>query len=218
VSLSRDPVFSLLKSRFVCGWRDISGEPWAGRSGIHETENPAVFTTNGAGPHNIQMFVLSPDGTVLHCLPGYWDARDLALELQFAEQLNRVWKDAALSPAGKNERFRVMQIQHLYRHPAEMVNRSVMQKFDEQFELKHRPDTSDTILRAGSLQPLFRPVKRRNEPVDFKTTDQILHERMAARPFVPYARFDTAAFVDYGRPKYDKKGDGDEGHGMVTIR
>ena len=72
----------------------------------------------------------------------------------------------------------------------------------EQFELKHRPNTSDTLLRADSLQPLFRPVRRRNEPVAFKTTDQIVHERMAVRPLVPYARFDTAAFVTPSTPRY----------------
>ena len=212
MSLSRDPAFSLLQSRFVCGWRNIANEPWAGRSGVHEIGNPAVYTTNGAGPHNIQMFVLNPDGTVLHVLPGYWDPRDLAVELQFAEQLNRVWTDPNLTRAAKDRRFHDMQIQHIFRHGQQLVDRSVMQKFDEQFELRWRPDTSDTILRPTSLQPAFRPPQRPREPGVFKTTDQIVHERMAARPFIPYEKFDTAAFVDYGRPKYDKRGDGDEGH------
>jgi hypothetical protein len=173
-----------------------------------------VVTTNGAGPHNLQLFMLAPDGTVLHCLPGYWDPRDLAAELAFAGDLNRVWRNASLTRAQKDERFRAMQLEHLYRHPAETVNRSRMQGFDEKFELRRRPETSDTILRADSLQPAFRPRRRFQEGVEFKTTDQIAHERMAARPFVPYDRFDVAAFVDYGRPRYDKKQDG----GIGTLK
>lgn len=31
----------------------------------------------------------------------------------------------------------------------------------------------------------------------------ILHQRMARRPFVPYAEFDTPEYSDYGRLMYD---------------
>jgi hypothetical protein len=31
-----------------------------------------------------------------------------------------------------------------------------------------------------------------------------MHERMAARPFVAYAKFDVARFSDYGKNEYDK--------------
>ena len=54
-------------------------------------QSEAVFTTNGAGPHNIQMFVLAPDGTVLTCLPGYWQSDDLAGELNLAEDLFKLF-------------------------------------------------------------------------------------------------------------------------------
>jgi hypothetical protein len=205
VSLSNEPVLSLLKSRFVCGWRDISDEAYCGKSGDHEPTNPAVRTTNGAGPHNTQMFVLAADGTVLHCLPGYWDAKDLAQELGLAQRLNRVWRDGLLTREQKDGRFKTMQLAHIAEHPQDMVDRSVMQGFDKKFEEKKRPETSDCILRPGSLQPRLRPSKKGQDR--FKTCDQIVHERMAARPFVKFADFDVAAFSDYGRPKYDKKQD-----------
>jgi hypothetical protein len=206
VSLSKEPAFRLLKEKFVCGWKDIGGEPYCGRSGEHSRDNPAVLTTNGAGPTNAQLFLLAADGTVLHCLPGYWDARDLACEIQLAEKLNAVWLDASLTPEEKRGKFREMHLGHIHEHSRDMVERSVMQGFDKKFESKHRPETSDCILREGSARPKYRP-KRDDE---FKTTDQIMHERIARQPFVSYGAFDVAGFATYGRPKYDKGGDDSE--------
>jgi hypothetical protein len=190
----------MLEKDFVCGWRDISGERWSGVSGRYESDEGAVWTTNGAGPHNIQLFVLAPDGTVLHCLPGYWESHDLAHELAFAKSLLRVWQDESLSRAQKDAKFKSMNLGHLKDHSREMVTRSEMQGFDKKFEAK-RESRSDCILREDSIQPRFRPRKDDR----FKTTDQIVHERMAARPFVPYSEFDVEAYTDYGRQKYDKK-------------
>jgi hypothetical protein len=204
VSLSDPSVLALLKSKLVCGWKDIEGQGYAGRSGEHQPTNPAARTTNGAGPRNMQVFFLAPDGAVLHCLPGYWDPKDLAHEIAFAEQLHRVYKDASLSRAKKDEKFRALHLAHLATHPQDMVDRSVMQSFDKKYEEKKRAATSDCILREGSLEPRLRPSRSRQQD-EFKTTDQIVHERMAARPFVPYEQFDVARFTDYGRPLYDKK-------------
>lgn len=63
-------------------------EPYAGNSGTHKSRGNAVDTTSGAGLHNIQMFVMNPDGTVIHCLPGFWNPQDLADELTLARKLN----------------------------------------------------------------------------------------------------------------------------------
>ena|SRR5271170_1112404 len=49
----------------------------------------------------------------------------------------------------------------------------------------------------------------------FKTTDEIFHERMAVRPFLPYEQFDVAAYTDYGRPKYDKHEDYRDSSGQI---
>jgi hypothetical protein len=219
VSLSDPQVLPLLRAKFVCGWKNIEGEAYAGVSGDHAPTNPAVRTTNGAGPHNTQIFLLDPDGTVLHCLPGYWDPRDLVREVGLAAQLDAVWRNDALSRAQKDARFRELELGHIATHPQDMVDRSVMQGFDKKFEQKKRAATSDCILRAGLRMPALRPSRPKQQD-EFKTTDQILHERMAARPFVKYADFDVAAFSDYGRPKYDKKEDehGGAEAGMTGLR
>lgn len=200
MSLSVDPVFSLLKSKFICGWRDISGERYCGKSGSHAATNPAAITTNGAGPHNTQLFILASDGTVLHCLPGYWNPTDLALEIALAEKLNAVRTDASLSTDAKNAKFSELHLAHLAAHPQAMIDRSVMQGFDKKFENK-RAARSDCLIRDDSRDHR-RPSRK---PDEFKTTDWIMHERMAARPFLAMTAFDTQAYVDYGRPKYDKK-------------
>lgn len=204
MSLSDRRVTSVLRSRFVCGARDIAGEPYAGRSGKHDAQSAAVRTTNGAGPHNMQLFVLAADGTVLHCLPGYWGPADLVFELRFAEEIDRVRRAPRLSREAKEQRFRELHLAHIARHPQDMVDRSVMQGFDKKYEKRRREETSDTILRDDSLKPRLRP-RRPAARDEFKTTDQIMHERMAARPFVAYDAFDTERFADYGRPLYDKR-------------
>lgn len=201
MSLSNDPAFSLLKSGFVCGTRDITYEPHSGISGLHPTTGPAVYTTNGAGPHNLQLFMLAPDGTVLHCLPGFWSAQDLSTELKFAQELNQVWQDSSLSRGQKDELFKTMNLAHIQQHSLLTTRRSRMQGFDVKFEARTRPTTSDTIKEGVTLAGF-------SDRAAFKTTDVIAHERMAERPFIPYEQFDVAAFSDYGRQKYDKKQDG----------
>lgn len=178
MSLSEDPAFARLQSRFVCGYRDITGLPYAGRSGIHLPGGNAFRTTNGAGPHNVQLFVLAPDGTVLTCLPGYWSPQDLVHELDLAEELLALHRS---SHPDKARRFAELHTTHA--HSWAMTRRSRMQSFDRKFEA------------------------RRGSPDQFKTTDVLMHERMATRPFLSYRAFDVATFADYGRPKYDKHED-----------
>jgi hypothetical protein len=188
VSLSEAPTFPVLQTKFVCGWHDIQGEPWCGISGHYDPDNGAAWTTNGAGPHNIQLFMLSADGTVLHCLPGYWETHDLAGEIKLAEDLNKVWTDSSLSREQKDKRFREMHLEHLKDHSKEMTARSHLQGFDQKFEEKRR-DVSTCFTKDGQI----------------KTTDRIMHERMADRPFMAFKKFDTEKYTDYGRQKYDKK-------------
>ena len=188
MSLSEDPTFGALQSGFVCGWHDIKNEPWCGVSGRYDPDNGAAWTTNGAGPHNIQLFMLAADGMVLHCLPGYWETHDLAGEIKLAGELNRVWTDASLSREQKDQKFRDLHLQHLKDHPKELVARSQLQGFDKKFEEK-RKNVSTCFSKDGAV----------------KTTDRIMHERMAARPFVAFEAFDVEKYVDYGRQKYDKK-------------
>lgn len=217
MSLSQEPAFSALKEHFVCGVRDITEEPYCGLSGRHDTGGNAVNTTNGAGPHNMQLFMLAADGTVLHCLPGFWNANDLVEEMKFADSLNGVWTNQKLSPGQKLKQFKQMQLAHVEEHSPAMVKRSKMQGFDQKYEAAHRWGTSDTIAdRTLITSDMLQNGGPKLPQEAFKTTDLIVHERMAARPFVPIGRFDTAAFVDYGKPKYDKHEDMRNADGSVN--
>jgi hypothetical protein len=206
VSLSQEPAFSLLKQYFVCGYRDITNEPYAGVSNRHEVGGNAIDTTNGAGPHNLQLFFLSSDGTVLNVLPGYWHSQDIYPEMQLAAKLNQVWCNPKLSRAQKDQLFQQMHLAHIQEHSPDMVRRSKMQGFDMQYEAKNRLATTDTI---ADRQLAYAAIQEGGKVPGqaFKTTDVIMHERMAVRPFEPYQQFDVAAFADYGKPKYDKNED-----------
>ena len=166
--------------------------PWSGFSEAHSPDGVAVNTANGSGSHNVQMFILSADGTVLTCMQGFWNATDVVSELQLAEDLNKVWLDPNLTKVQKDSIFRSMQLHHIARHSQQEAARSHMQGFDQQFEAEHRPNSDLIAGRGADGKPVF------------KTTDVIMHERMARQPFVPYGDFNTAAFVDYGKEKYDK--------------
>lgn len=218
MSLASEPVLSKLQSQFVCGTKDITNEPYCGRSGRHQPDGKAIKTTNGAGPHNLQLFVLAPDGTVLHCLPGYWAPNDLVHELELGQELYHVWKNPTLSRSQKNQMFSQMQLAHYRQHPPDMSRRSNMQGFDQKFEARRRPYQSDTVknpqLAIQALQSNDNKLLRQA----FKTTDQILHERMAQRPFVPYGQFDVAAYSDYGRQKYDKNEDLRDESGRLPMK
>jgi hypothetical protein len=209
VSLSHDAVLNVLTSQFVCGFKNITGEPYAGSSGHHDPSAPAVVTTNGAGPHNVQIFLLSSDGTVLHCLPGYWAPQDLLLEMRFALSLNKVWLNEGLSLEAKKKTFRDMNLRAIRTHPLDMVARSHLQSFDAKQEEAKRH--SDFKFRPGDYRPPIHQRKHGN----LKSTDQVVHERMAQRPFVAYDEFDVEKFSDYGKLRYDKKEETREGGGKV---
>lgn len=205
MTLSNDAVESALNAGFVCAHRNILGEPYAGMSGAHEIDDPAYYTTNGAGPHNMQLFVLDADGTVLTCLPGFWSPEDLLCELAFAQGLDAIWRDAALTRAEKDARFRAAHLAHVQAHSDGMRQRSKLQGFDA----KHEKELADSDYRYhdGDFHPapIATNGKKAKAGPELKTCDQVMHERMAERPFVAYAAFDTGAFSQYGKISYDKK-------------
>lgn len=161
----------------------------------------AVDTTNGAGPRNLQLFVLAPDGTVLHCLPGYWHASDLLLELDLADRLYAIWQDQSIRPEDKKVLFAKAQERHIGEHPYEMVNRSKLQGFDKVHIFHHKDQLSDAI---SSPNMLVNADKHHLPDEAFKTTDKIMHDRLSTRPFVAYQNFDVANYVNYGTNHYDK--------------
>ncbi len=189
----------MMSDKFVCGYRDITGLPWAGSSDMHQPDTMAVATTNGAGPHNIQMFFLSADGTVLHCLLGYWNPDDLQSEAKLAEKLNQVWLSKTLTIDQKNSTFKQLQLAHIEEHSPETTARSKLQSFDEHTEgSKPKSDFVVAPFTKGHI------VAYESHGTLFKTTDAVIHERMAKRPFLPYSEFDIVAYSDYGSRHYDK--------------
>ncbi len=214
MSLSQDPAFTALKDYFVCGTQDITNEPYCGISGRHEVNGQAINTTNGAGPHNIQMFMLSADGTVLSCCQGFWNAKDLVSEMGLANDLNQVWLNPNLTRAQKNQMFVQMHLAHAAQHSPQTRMRSHLQGFDAKYEAKNRLRTSDAILNPSlAAQANIKGAKVPYEA--FQTTDQLMHQRMAQRPFERYTQFDVAQYVDYGRQKYDKHEDQRDANGQV---
>lgn len=150
--------------------------------------------------------MLSSDGTVLHCLPGYWNPRDLVYEMAFAAQLDEIWKDKSINLSQKKEQFKVLQLAHVNEHPRPMSRRSRMQGFDRKYEAQNRLKTTDTI-KDRALVKQYLQAHKHIPGNAFKTTDVLLHERMAKRPFMHYTRFDVAKFSDYGKKIYDKNED-----------
>ncbi len=200
MSLPDDAVYPILKSDFVLGWKNIRHEDYVGDSFGYSPSHSCVGTTNGAGAHNVQIFVLSSDLVVLHALPGFWHPEDLARELQFAKVLSRLWDDDSRSEAEKRQMFQRLQVTELRYQPAAMYARSDWQEFDK---------TREGAALASKDRDTFRhtddgEVKRNphGAPV-LKALNVLTHERLAQRPFVKFAEFDFAAFIDYGRKFYD---------------
>lgn len=201
MSLSQEPVFSYLRRRFVVGYRNIAGEPYAGDSGVHPVDGNAADTTNGAGPHNLQIFVLAGDGTVLTCLPGFWNKDDLLEELKLAEKLNALHCDRYIQSKEKAALAAALHLNHAKQHSEETTERSHLQGFDQRHIYEQRSTLADCIKDKELLQ---NADDKQIPARAFKTTDQIYHERMSKIGLVPYEKFDLAAYTNYGTSHYDR--------------
>jgi hypothetical protein len=215
VSLPDEAVFPLLEREFVLGWFNTEREWWVGESFGYSRQQSAVGTSNGAGPHNVQIFVLSPDLVVMHALAGYWHPEDLVRELRLGLALYALWRDDR-SLGEKYTMYKRMQLAAVRAHPAETYARSGWQDFDVAAEVMRlgAGEARDTIQRRAD----GTVARGEGAPLRMKPMNVLLHERMAARPFVPFAAFDIAAFVDYGRPFYDNNLNVDgQGRRFVTM-
>ncbi|MHC5066736.1 MAG: hypothetical protein ACYTG5_22500 [Planctomycetota bacterium] len=183
----------MLEKDFVLGWKDIRRTKHVGYSFGYKPKDSSVGTTNGAGPHNVQIFVLSPDRVVLHALPGFWHPEDLAAELRFAKVLARLWSDENRSLDQKRDMYRRLQEHEIRRQSEASTARSGWQGFDRRAEADRlAKGPRDTFYPASDgMPPALKPI------------NLLVHERMAERPFVAFEDFDTEAFVDYGRLFYD---------------
>ena len=206
MTLPNKALLRMLKRDFVVGWKDIRNEDFCGVSHGYSKSQTAVGTTNGAGGRNVQIFVLSPDKRVMLALPGFWHPDDLMTELRFAKLIYRLWTDETRSLTSKVRMWKRLQKREAGTHGPLMRARSDWQGFDRFEEL-------------GKAKTRYRDSVK--ERADGKLTllalDELVHERLAQRPFVPFEDFDTENFVDYGRRYYDLN-TSDKGRSFAAVR
>ncbi len=188
VTFSDKKVSQILRRNFVCGWDNISeSKSYAGKSNSHMPSNSAVTVSNCSGHHNVQMFFMTPDAHIVNCLPGFWDVKSFLMEVQLASKLNKLYKSTR-SIVKRNDKFLDIHLEFAFFNHKSLSGKSQLQKFDE-MNLNRREETDfqrmDGFVSSG-----------------FKTADQVVHERMAERPFLKYEEFDVPSFIDMGRKKY----------------
>lgn len=200
MTLPDDRIFDLLKDQFVLVYRNIERERHCGDSHGYAKHQTAVSTTNGAGARNVQMFVLSSDRVVLHALPGYWHPDDLLHELRFAQMVRALWEDGQRVRTQKEFVYRHLHRRAAEEPPAGLRARSTWQPFDVWAERSRQDPGWRDVFQRTEQGNLVRDAQGNYVP---KPIDQIVHERMALQPFVPFDAFDVGTFVDLGQHQYD---------------
>lgn len=189
MTLSNQGVIDQLAKNFVCGWKNIRGKtPYAGSSNTHLPSYAAEEVSNCAGHHNVQMFFLTSDGRVLHCLPGFWNPKNFLQELELAVSLGQLYFKSGISAAERNKEYLDLHLRHALEHTQDLRDHSYHQGFDK-MDLEKRKE-SDFQRKEGFIAS------------GLKTPDQVMHERMAERPFVPFAAFEVSRYIDMGIKQY----------------
>ena len=191
----------MLQSDFVVGWTNIRKSDYVGYSHGYHSKQTSVGTTNGAGPRNTQMFVLSPDLVVLHALPGFWHPEDLESELRFAKVVGKLWGDQSKSLEAKQKIYTRLHRREVFAQSPETFSRSQWQSFDSftEWQRVENGEKRDTVLRNADGSPVLDG----QNGYRMKPINVLVHERMARRPFVAWSEFDIEDFVDYGKLHYD---------------
>ena len=192
MTLSNSKVINQINTAFVSGWQNIKGKrSYAGVSNTHLPSYAAKNINTCSGGRNIQMYFMTPDARVVHCLPGFWSAADFYTQAGFAVKLGNLAFNKRISNADRNEKFLDMHLQKAHGHSYGLVEGAQLQGFDVKYVKKNTSDFTrgDKGFVKGGI----------------KLADQVVHERMAARPFLPFEKFDTGEFVKLGikRYKYD---------------
>jgi len=188
VTLPNKNVMPLLRNNFVMAFKNIDGKTrYAGKSNKHMPTMAAQKIYNCTAAKNIQMFILTEDGKIVHCLPGFWDVKPFIAEVQFAMKLNKIYK-SKMSIADRNEKFLDAHLTHALHHDAKTIGASKHQGFDKKY--LERTGNKD-FQRAKGFQSK-----------GLKRSDQVMHERMAERPFLAFEKFNVAKFVEMGRRVY----------------
>lgn len=189
MTLSHEEVQKRLNQSFVSGWTNIKGETaYAGNSNTHLPTYPAIEVSNCAGHHNVQMFFMTSEGRVLHCLPGYWNPRHFMEEMELAVSLGSLYYRRDLSAAERNQKYLDLHLNHALDHSEALRRASYHQGFDR-MDLEKRQE-SDFHRKEGFIA------------VGLKTPDQVLHERLAERPYAPFESLDVKHVIDMGLKRY----------------
>jgi hypothetical protein len=189
VTLSDAKVMDFLGRNFVVGKKNIKGKTnYAGSSNTHLPTNAAMWVNNCSGHHNIQMFFLTADGRVLHCLPGYWGPKHFLEEAELAVELAKLFYAKDLSAAQRNEKYLNLHLGHAFEHAQELVGASHLQGFDRKY--LEEKDGGDFKREKGFITS------------GLKTPDQVMHERLAEAPYVAFDSFDVKGFIDMGITHY----------------
>lgn len=186
MTLANPKVTQLLEKNFVCAWKNIQGTDYAGTSNKHFPEYAATEVETCAGHNNVQMFFMTADGRVLNCLPGFWDSEAFLSEAQLAIELNQLYLNTP-SIATRNEKFLDAHLNQFSKYDSKMLRKSQLTGFDQR--TVEGQQGSDFKRKEGNTK-------------DLKSTVQIVHERMAERPFTPFESFDVKRFVDMGQQSY----------------
>lgn len=191
----------MLRRDFVLGWKNIRKEEYVGDSFGYSRKQSCVGTTNGAGGKNVQLFILSHDGVVIHALPGFWHPEDLEHELRLALVSFRLWQDDGRTLAQKRRMYQRLVLTDLRYQSAATYARSDWQGFDKFHEgrIGGRDTSRDTFEHSADGK---MKVTDRGAPI-LKPMNVLAHQRMAARAFLKFEDFDIKAFVDYGTRFYD---------------
>jgi hypothetical protein len=195
VTLADPKVSKLLEKNFICSWENIKGKrPYAGSSNTHFPSYAATEVNNGAGHHNVQMFFINADGKVVHCLPGFWLPEIFVEEAQLALKLDALYQKAkkhpkTLSFSARNASFLDLHLNQMILYSEEMMKRSELVGFDAH-DLKSRCKEGDFERKEGYA------------PNTMKSMVQVVHERMAERPYLPLEAFDVESFIDMGQKEY----------------
>lgn len=179
---------TLLNKNFVCTWKNIQGKTsYAGSSNIHLPQYAAQEVETCAGHHNVQMFFMTSDGKIVNCLPGYWSPKSFLEEANLALTLNKNYVQIR-SVAKRNDQFLDLHLNQALVYDQHTQERSRLTGFDQAF-LENKKET-DFKSKQGFL------------PGSFKSTIQVVHERMAERPYLDFEAFDVPSFIEMGTKQY----------------
>ena len=110
MTFSDPAVAKALRRDFVCTWVNIAPAAKKYPDGLYDGVKMPQGLRNGTGVTNVAAVFVSPDGTVIHAMPGYLDPATFQRHLEFAKALDPQLSDPWVS---REERARIYIQAHL---------------------------------------------------------------------------------------------------------